>query len=352
MTVQASDEVRAAVIHAPRDLRVERRALSPVGPGQVAVKITNGGICGSDLHYYLHGGFGTVRLKEPMVLGHELAGTVSEIGAGVSGLAAGQKVAVNPSLPCGHCRYCLAGLPQQCLDMRFYGSAMRTPHVQGGFAERIVCMAAQAVPIPDHVSLEQAAFAEPLAVCLHAVSRAGSLLGKRILVTGSGPIGLLLVIAARRAGAGEIIVTDIREAPLAKARAIGADHAFNLSVDPDALAPYAANKGEFDVAFEASGSPAAILAALPVLRPQGVLVQVGQGGEVALPISGLVGKEIEMRGSFRFHPEFATAVRFISEGLVDVTPLLSAILPLERAVEAFDLAADKDRSIKVQLSFG
>jgi L-idonate 5-dehydrogenase len=352
MTVLELDETRAAVLHAPRDLRIERRPLPALGAGQVAVRIAAGGICGSDLHYYLHGGFGAVRLKQPMVLGHELAGTVAALGPGVENLAIGQKVAVNPSLPCGACRFCLAGMPQQCLDMRFFGSAMRMPHVQGGFADTIVCAAAQAVPIPDSVSLEQAAFAEPLAVCLHAVTRAGSIFGRRVLITGSGPIGLLLVIAARRAGASEILVTDIRDAPLRKALEVGADQVFNLAADPDALVPYAAAKGQIDVAFEASGSGAAILAALPVLRPQGVLVQVGQGGDVNLPISGLVGKEIELRGSFRFHPEFETAVRFIAEGLVDVKPLLSAVLPLERAVEAFDLAADKDRSVKVQLSFG
>lgn len=349
MALQA--ETRAAVLHAPHDLRVEQRPLPPLGPKDVAVRIAAGGICGSDLHYYLHGGFGTVRLKQPMVLGHELAGVVVATGAEAGHLAAGQKVAVNPSLPCGSCRFCLAGLPQHCLDMRFFGSAMRMPHVQGGFADQLVCRAEQAVPVPDNVSLAEAAFAEPLAVCLHAVGRAGSVFGRRVLITGSGPIGLLLVIAARRAGAAEIVVTDILDAPLAKAREVGADLAVNLKMDPDALQPFAADKGQFDTIFEASGSGAAILSALPLIRPQGVLVQVGQGGEVALPISALVGKEIELRGSMRFHPEFATAVRFISEGLVDVKPLLTATLPLERAVEAFELAADKARSVKVQLSF-
>jgi len=181
--------MRAAVLHAPHDLRIEQREAPALGPDQVLVRIGAGGICGSDLHYYHHGGFGTVRLKEPLILGHEIAGTVLEPGPGVSGLRAGQKVAVNPSRACGGCDYCQAGLQSHCLDMRFYGSAMRTPHVQGGFREFLVCDAAQAVPVPDHVSVNEAAFAEPLAVCLHAVSRAGPLLGRRVLVTGSGPIG-------------------------------------------------------------------------------------------------------------------------------------------------------------------
>ncbi len=182
------------------------------------MRIEAGGICGSDLHYYFDGGFGTVRLKEPMILGHEIAGTVARVGAEVAGIKAGQRVAVNPSRPCGACRYCAEGKQQHCLNMLFYGSAMRFPHVQGGFREVLVCDEAQAVPVAAAMSAAQAAFAEPFAVCLHAVNRAGPLLGKRVLVTGAGPIGALTVIAARRAGALEIVATDVADAPLAAAR--------------------------------------------------------------------------------------------------------------------------------------
>src|ERR1044071_8754591 len=179
--------MRAAVLHAVKDLRVEEVAVPALGPRDVEVRIEAGGICGSDLHYYYDGGFGTVRLREPMILGHEVAN-----------VKPGQRVAVNPSRPCGACRYCQEGLQQHCLDMRFYGSAMRFPHVQGGFREVLVCDEAQAVPVPAVMSAAQAAFAEPFAVTLHAVNRAGPLLGKRVLVTGAGPIGALTVIAARR----------------------------------------------------------------------------------------------------------------------------------------------------------
>ena len=137
------------------------------------MRIEAGGICGSDLHYYFDGGFGTVRLKEPMILGHEIAGTVARVGAEVAGIKAGQRVAVNPSRPCGACRYCAEGKQQHCLNMLFYGSAMRFPHVQGGFREVLVCDEAQAVPVAATMSAAQAAFAEPFAVCLHAVNRAG-----------------------------------------------------------------------------------------------------------------------------------------------------------------------------------
>jgi len=177
--------MKAVIIHAPRDLRVEDAEIPELGPRDVKVRIRAGGICGSDLHYYLDGGFGAVRIREPMILGHEIAGEIAEIGEEVTRLRPGSRVAVNPSLPCGHCAYCLEGKANHCLDMRFYGSAMRMPHVQGGFRELLVCSEAQAVPVPADVPLEIAAFAEPLSVCLHAARRAGPLLGRRVLVTSS-----------------------------------------------------------------------------------------------------------------------------------------------------------------------
>src|SRR3954467_5965494 len=167
--------MRAAVLHAAKDLRIEEVVAPPLGSRDVEVRIEAGGICGSDLHYYFDGGFGTVRLKEPMILGHEVAGTIPRLGDDVAGIRVGQRVAVNPSLPCGHCGYCQEGKQQHCLNMLFYGSAMRFPHVQGGFREMLVCDAAQVVPVPPAMSAAQAAFAEPLAVCLHAVNRAGPL---------------------------------------------------------------------------------------------------------------------------------------------------------------------------------
>ncbi len=343
--------MRAVVIHPPHDLRVEDRAAGEPGPGQVRVRIGAGGICGSDLHYYQHGGFGTVRVKHPMVLGHEVAGVVDALGEGVSGLVMGQAVAVNPSLPCGVCRFCQAGEQQHCLDMRFYGSAMRDPHVDGGFREALVCEAIQAVPLPDGLDVTTAAFAEPLAVCLHAVNQAGPLLGKRVLVTGSGPIGALTVAAARLAGAREIVATDLTTAPEATMRAMGADGFVAVGGATDALAPFAAGKGWFDVAFEASGSAPALLGILPVLRPRGTIVQIGIGGDAGVPLSVLAAKEITWRGTFRFHAEFGLAVATLGRRAIDVAPLLTARFPVDRAAEAIDLAADRSRAMKVQIAF-
>ncbi|BCH35191.1 L-idonate 5-dehydrogenase [Mesorhizobium sp. L-8-10] len=343
--------MKSIVIHAAKDLRIEEREAEAPGPGQVEVAIGAGGICGSDLHYYNHGGFGTIRLREPMILGHEVAGTISKLGESVSGLAVGDRVAVSPSRPCNACRYCLLGQQNQCLSMRFYGSAMPMPHIQGAFRQRLIVEAWQCHKIADGVSINEAAFAEPFAVTLHAVNRAGSLLDKRVLVTGCGPIGGLCIVAARAHGAREIVATDVVDTVLAKAQEIGADRTINVGTQGKTLSSYGADKGYFDVMFEASGNESAVRAGLEVLKPRGVLVQLGLGGDISIPQNLVVAKEIEMRGTFRFHEEFGLAVDLINRRRVDVRPLLTGVFPLEEAVAAFDAAGDRSRSMKVQIAF-
>lgn len=342
----------SVVIHAPHDLRVEDVAAAPVpGPGEVRVAVSHGGICGSDLHYFHNGGFGTVRLREPMTLGHEVSGVIAAIGPDVAGLAVGDKVAVNPSRPCGHCEYCLRGLANHCLEMRFNGSAMRFPHEQGLFSAEVTVAARRAVRLSPQADLALTAMSEPLAVCLHAVRQAGQLVGRRVMVAGCGPIGCLTVAAARFAGADEIVAVDIAATALAGAEAMGADRIVDLGADPGGLAPFEAEKGQIDVVFECSGAPAALLAALKVLRPRGTLVTVGLGPEVALPVTQVVARELNLIGSFRFDPEFATAARLIDAGRIDVRPLLTGVLPAADARTAFDLASDKSRAMKVQIAF-
>ncbi|MEP7300012.1 MAG: L-idonate 5-dehydrogenase [Caldimonas sp.] len=342
------------VIHAPHDLRLsEQPELVPeqIGPGQVMVRVAMGGICGSDLHYFHQGGFGTVRLQEPMVLGHEVAGTVAASAPDVKDLKIGDRVAVNPSRPCGACLYCLEGLPNQCLEMRFYGSAMRMPHVQGAFRNLLVCNASQCVAVADGVPMAQAALAEPFSVGLHGVARAGSLLGKRVLVSGCGPIGALAIAAARVHGAAEVVATDVVDEPLVVARALGAGQTINVAADKDWVQRYSANKGSFDVLLECSGNQQALRSGLEVMRPRGVVVQLGLGGDVSIPQNMVVAKELEIRGSFRFHHEFALAVRLINEKRVDLSPVVTRAFPMSEANEAFVLASDRKRAMKVLIDF-
>ena len=342
--------MRAIVIHAAKDLRVEERPVEQPGAGQVRLRLATGGVCGSDLHYYQHGGFGTVRLKEPMILGHEVSAFVDALGSGVVGLSPGQLVAVSPSRPCGACKFCLEGLPNQCLNMRFYGSAMPFPHIQGAFRESLVADASQCVDATG-LSAGEAAMAEPLAVTLHATKRAGDMLGKRVLVTGCGPIGVLSILAARRAGAAEIVATDLSDFTLALARKVGADRVINTGTDPEALAAFGADKGYFDVLYECTGVAAALAGGIAALRPRGVILQLGLGGDMTLPMMAITAKELDLRGSFRFHSEFAVGVGLMQKGLIDVKPLITHTVALDQAESAFKLASDRTQAMKAQIVF-
>ncbi|WP_417804404.1 L-idonate 5-dehydrogenase [Thalassospira lucentensis] len=342
----------SVVIHSPHDLRIDRMDV-PDAPasGTVTVQIDKGGICGSDLHYYHNGGFGTVKIREPMTLGHEVAGTITAVGANVNGLAVNDKVAVNPSMPCNECAYCRANMRNQCTDMRFFGSAMRFPHQQGLFRQQINLPAEQLVKLSADISMEHAACSEPLAVCLHAVRQAGALSGKKVLVSGCGPIGCLTILAAAHSGAHWITATDLSKAALDVAAQAGANACIDVAQNADDYKTLGMNKGTQDVVFECSGSPQALASAFDAVKPGGTIVTVGLGGNGELPLSLAVTKEVKMIGSFRFDAEFAQAAELIDRKVIDVSPIISSVLPFRDAQKAFDLASDRSQSMKVQLDF-
>jgi L-idonate 5-dehydrogenase len=342
--------MKSIVIHAAKDLRIEEQTPETPGPGEVQIALAAGGICGSDLQYFHNGGFGDIRLKEPMVLGHEVSGHITALGEGVTNLNVGQLVAVSPSRPCHECKYCDEGTFNQCLNMRFYGSAMPFPHIQGAFRQVLVADATQCAPA-DGLTAGEAAMAEPLAVCLHAVRRAGPLLGKSVLVTGCGPIGILCILAARRAGADLVVATDLGDFPLDMARKAGADVMINMGTQAHELSHYAADKGTFDVLFECSGAAPALAGAVPTIRPGGVIMQLGLGGDMTLPVQAMTAKELSLRGSFRFHEEFHTGVSLMQKGLIDVKPFITHTFGLDQAVEAFETAGDRSQTMKAQISF-
>lgn len=344
-------KTRVCRLHAKGDIRIEEIDVAAPGEGEVLITMGAGGICGSDLHYYQDGGFGPIRVKEPIILGHEVAGTIRAVGSGVVGLAEGDRVAVNPSRPCNECSYCREGLRQHCLNMRFFGSALRFPHEQGGFRDYLVAQSFQCEKVGSQTSLAEAAVAEPLAVCLHARNRYGDVAGKRVLVTGAGPIGALMTAACAQAAASEIVVTDLQDAALATVSKMGATATVNVARDADKLAPYQADKGYFDVVFECSAAAPAIRTSIECVRPQGTIVQLGVAGDLPIPVNMLVGKEVNLVGSHRFDAEFAEAVRLIDSRAIDVTPIISASYPLEEAHAAFEIAGDRSRAVKVQLTF-
>jgi L-idonate 5-dehydrogenase len=333
-------------IHAKEDLRIEDSELPEAGPGQVLIRLGAGGICGSDLHYYYEGRNGSFVVREPLIPGHEASGVVAKVGPGVTRVKPGDKIAVSPSHACGQCDYCREGREQLCRNMRFLGSASIYPHVQGMFCEYFVMGERQCYPVAADVSLGEIAFAEPLAVALHAVNRGPQLLGKSVLITGAGTIGCLTVIAARLAGARHVAVSDILDRPLATAREVGADRTIRADREPDALA-----SPQYDVAFEVSGSFPALKACVAAAKRGGTIVQVGTIPHEPLPfvVNEIMAKELDLKGAFRWGIEFDWAVDYISSRRVDVKPLLSGQFPLEDAVKAFELAKDKTRSTKVQV---
>ncbi|MBM3606401.1 MAG: L-idonate 5-dehydrogenase [Alphaproteobacteria bacterium] len=340
----------ACRLYAPHDLRVEDQPELPTEPGMALVRVMRGGICGSDLHYYHDGGFGPVRVREPIILGHEAAGVVAHAPEG-SGLRPGQLVALCPSRPCGECDFCRSGQERHCLNMRFNGSAMRLPHENGFFRSHIAHPVAQCIPLAEGCEAEAAAGAEPLAVCLHALTMAPSLEGRRVLVTGAGPIGAICTALARLRGAAEIIVTDVQDFTLGVAQRMGADRVVNVARDSDALETYASGKGQIDIVLECSANQHAIAQAIGVTRPQGTIVQLGVGGSTPLPLNLIVGKELRILGTHRFDREFAEAVRMIGAREIDLAPMVTQVLPASEAVRAFEMAGDRAQAVKVQLDF-
>lgn len=344
-------ETRVCRLYGEGDLRVETDPVDAPAAGEVLVRVGRGGICGSDLHYFLDGGFGPIRVREPIIMGHEFAGTIESVGPDVTGLKVGDRVAINPSQPCGDCQYCQAGQPQHCLEMRFIGSAFRVPHEQGGFRERLVIAAGQCVKGGAETSIAELACAEPLSVCLHAAGNAGSLIGKKILVNGAGPIGALCVAVARYKGASEIVVVDLFDKTLAVAAEMGAQKVINIADEPGALEEFTRDKGYFDVIFECSAAQAALQNIFATIKPKGTIVQVGVTGELNVPISMLVGKEVNWIGSHRFHPEYVDAVNLISSGGIDVTPIITDTFPMADIHAALNSASDRSKSVKVQIAF-
>ena len=339
-----SSYAHAVVIHAAEDVRVEQRAVAPPTTGEVQVSVALGGICGSDISYYKNGAVGRFKVTAPMILGHEVIGTVNDLGAGVSGFDYGQRIAVDPSSPCMKCDRCKEGRFNICLNPSFLGSASTQPHTDGGFSSVLLSQAQNVVPLDDTLSNELAVFAEPLSVCVHAVARAGKIPGARVLVVGAGPIGGMLTSVCVAEGAAEVVVADIESGRLETATALGANGVRLVGRDE-------VGHG-YDVVFDASGAAPAISDALERVRRGGVLCLVGlpHGGPVPMPVNLSITGEVDVVGSFRFnHGEFRRSLELLTSGL-DLRPLISNTYHALNAGAAF-VEASSGQAMKVQLDF-
>ena len=348
--VNQNPKMKAYLLHGEKDLREHTIELPLVTPGHVMLRVKRAGICGSDIHYYSHGKIGSFIPKRPFVLGHEFAGEVVSAGDSAGAPLIGQRVTVDPSIPCSECKFCRSGRYNLCRNMKFYGSASCDPHIDGGFAEYTVAPANNCFAIPDTLGWGEAAMIEPLSVVVHAARRAGDIAGRRILVTGGGAIGQLMALVARAFGASQVVMSDIASYPRDLAVQLGADASLDAR-DPDFVAQATAlSEGGFDFMFEASGSAHALAQAIAAAERGATIVQVGTlPTTVTAPLNSIMAKELNFIGSFRFANVFATALDLAVSQRVNLSALISAVLPLSDMQMAMDLAIGKNEVVKVQI---
>ena len=330
MTAATVDNV-AAVLHAAGDLRISARPMPVLGAGEVLVEVHSVGICGSDVHYYRHGQIGEHVVRDPMVLGHEAGGTVVDRGSAVNGLEVGQRVSIEPGVPCGRCEQCRQGAYNLCPEVRF----LATPPIDGALVRYLAVHAAFAHPVPDALSDDAAALIEPLSVGMWANRRAGAGVGSRVLITGAGPIGVLAALVARAAGAGWVGVADVDPARLEVAGCFDVDEV----IDGRAGVPYASFRPE--VLLECSGVPDVVSAGITALQPLGraVLVGMGPSSSVSLPVQAIQNRELTVTGTFRYAHTYPAAISLVAAGRIDLDALVGARVCLADAERALTMSS-------------
>lgn len=330
-SVAVPETTRGSVLLEPNRLSVREWSTPSPGPGQVLVRVGSVGVCGSDVHYYRHGRVGEFVLRQPLVLGHEAGGAVVATGPDVDPARLGQRVALEPGVGCRRCQQCKTGRYHLCPDMRFFA----TPPVDGAFCEHVAVDADFAHPVPDGLSDDAAGLIEPLSVALWACQKAGVGAGARLLVSGAGPIGVLVVQVARALGASTVVVSEPAEPRRETAQRFGA----TASLDPVEQDP--AEHGRFDLFVDCSGVSSAIGAGIRALRPAGAAVLVGLGAdEITVPMSMLQTREVTVTGTFRYANTWPAAIALAASGRVDLDGLVTGRFDLERVSDALEAGAD------------
>ena len=336
--------MQAVRIHAKHDMRTEQVPSPEPAAGEVRVRVQFAGICGSDLHYYADGAAGIFTIREPLIPGHEVSGVVDLDPSGT--YEVGTPVTVHPAT---------WGTPQPDLtdEQRhiwpgggYLGSASTWPHTHGGLAEQLVVRQDQVRRLPASLPVKRAALAEPLAVGLHSLAISGGIRGKRVLVSGSGPIGLLAAAAAAAQGAAEVVCADLLPGPLERARALGA--ASPVPIRTVQIGTEDLPDSYFDVTLECAGVPSALHGLLLATRRAGTVVQVGNVPNENRPVNlaPLVSKEIRLLGTFRFNTEIDDAIALLDQN-PQIEQVITHVLPIEDVDEAFAIAADSEISGKV-----
>lgn len=347
--VQGGICMKAAVLYGPKDLRFEERGKPIPGPGEALVRVRVCGICRSDYHYWKHGRIGEFVVGKPLILGHEASGVVEEVGEGVEHLRPGDRVVIEPGVPCGRCFYCRSGRYNLCPHVRFMG----TPPVDGAFVEYVAWPADFLYRIPTGMSFEEGALIEPLSVAVHAVRRAKLEPGSTVAIFGAGAIGMVTLEAVKAAGAGRILAVDIDDWKLDLALRRGAETAINALKEDPVEAIKRLTRGEgVDYVFEASGAEKASYQSVKVVRRGGVVVLIGlyASDEFRYPVLESIIKEVEIRGVHRYASAFQPAIELVAKGRVRVGDLVTHKLPLEKLEEGFRIMDEgKEKYIKIQV---
>lgn len=340
------------------DIQYQNRPIPTPKPNEAQVNVKVTGICGSDVHYWQHGRIGDFILKAPMVLGHESAGIVSAVGKDVKDLKVGDHVAIEPGVPCRVCELCKGGKYNLCPDMKFAA----TPPYDGTLTNYFTIASDFCHPLPSHVSLEEGALVEPLAVAVYCVvDRSNIKPGDRVIVFGAGPIGLLVSAVAKASGASHVTIVDINQSRIDFARTYsGNSHVLLERHQPgeDSItysrrtAGYIVDGGgRADVTIDCSGAETCVQMGIYVTKSGGTLLLVGMGGLVSsLPLADAAIREVDVRGTFRYANSYGRAIRLIECGAVDVKPLITHRYALDKSVEAFELVRDgRDGVVKLQI---
>lgn len=333
--MNAAQHVRVAVMTAVEKTVLETRAIAPLGVNEVLVKVRSVGVCGSDVHWYRDGRIGSTFVTAPLVLGHEASGVIVEVGESVPRHRIGSRVALEPGIPCARCTLCRSGRYNLCPDVRFFA----TPPVDGAFATHVVTHSDFAHDVPDDLDDDEAALMEPLAVAMWAVEKAAVTVRDRVLVSGAGPIGLLVLQVARAAGA-EVSVSDVAGDRLVAAAQAGA--AATIDVSEDEL------PSGFTVLIECSGVGAAISTGLAALGPAGraVLVGMSTDGKTSVPLDVIQSREITITGTFRYAHQYPAAIALAASGRIDLRRLVTSIHPLEDVHAALMLPGRDPAALK------
>ena len=327
----------------------EQKNIEKLKPNQIRINMKNCGICGSDIHYYLHGENGGRKIKEPLMLGHEAVGKILEVGSNQEKFKKDDRISINPALYCYKCKFCKLKKFNLCENVLFFGSAAKFPHTQGAFREQIIVDQTQCHLIDTNTKFEEAAFAEPLAVALHASSFIKNNKNHNILIAGCGPIGLLLLkILIQEISEKNIFVIDINNNVLEAAKKIGNIKTVNIK---DEFNFFNDHENYFDVSFEASGNINSINNLIDMAKRGSSIIQIGNmpGGLININYNKVMTKELRIQGSYRFSEEFSSAVNKINNKEFNFKDILTHKFKLEDCDKAMKIASDKNKSIKVQV---